>query len=91
MEALIQFYTVVYDQQFSPCGLYLATADNYGRIAVFKWAIVIVLITLVWNVDSIARAQNLAVENGTPSHVIKAHKGAIYSLVTCGQKLIRYD
>jgi len=36
MEALMEFYTVVYDQQFSPCGSYLVTADNYGRIAVFK-------------------------------------------------------
>lgn len=39
--------------------------------------------------DSVARAQSLAVENGTPSHVIKAHKGPIYSLVSCGQRLIR--
>ena len=39
--------------------------------------------------NSVARAQNLAVENGIPSHVIKAHKGSIYSLVTYGQKLIR--
>ncbi|XP_065890497.1 THO complex subunit 6 homolog [Dysidea avara] len=72
MEALIEFYTVVYDQQFSPCGSYLATADNYGRIAVFN----------------ITRAQSLAVENGTASHVIKAHKGPIYSLATSGQLLL---
>ena len=40
-------------------------------------------------VDSITRAQSLAVENGTASHVIKAHKGPIYSLATSGQLLLR--
>ena len=91
MEALIEFYTVVYDQQFSPCGQYFATADNYGRIAVFKWVKVNCIrpILSLHCYFSIARAQNLAIENGTPSHVIKAHKGTIYSLVTYGQQLIR--
>ena len=33
---LARYYNIVYDQQFSPSGKYLATGDAYGRIAVFR-------------------------------------------------------
>jgi hypothetical protein len=33
---IARYYNVVYDQQFSPSGKYLATGDAYGRIAVFR-------------------------------------------------------
>ena len=35
--ALERYYNIVYDQQFSPSGRYLATCDTFGRIAVFRW------------------------------------------------------
>ena len=34
--ALQSYYTLVYDQQLSSCGKYLAACDSFGHIGVFR-------------------------------------------------------
>ena len=42
-----RYYNIVYDQQFSPSGKYLATCDAFGRIAVFRSIMIAYLYCLV--------------------------------------------
>lgn len=70
---LARYYNIVYDQQFSPSGKYLATGDAYGRIAVF----------------SLQTALGHSPTSGekTPLRVKKVQNGPLYSLTTVGSLL----
>ncbi|XP_065644438.1 THO complex subunit 6 homolog isoform X1 [Hydra vulgaris] len=69
-----ELYSTVFAQQFSPCGKYLVTGNNYGKIAVFN-------IT-----DALSASASLKCK--IPMHCFQAHESYIYCFVTIDKYLI---
>lgn len=66
-----QHYTTVYAQVFSPCGKFVAAANNFGSIAVFN-------VSKLLNCDSLLEEHE--VDLRLPVYSFKAHDGPIYAL-----------
>ena len=69
-----ELYSTVFAQQFSPCGNYLVTGNNYGKMAVFN-------IT-----DALSATASLKCK--IPMHCFQAHESYIYCFITTGRYLI---
>jgi hypothetical protein len=71
--SLERYYNIVYDQQFSPSGRYLATCDTFGRIAVFSL--------------QTALSHSSTTDGKTPLRVKQVQDGPLYSLASAGPLL----
>ncbi|CAL1283171.1 unnamed protein product [Larinioides sclopetarius] len=78
MNQLKQHYTTVYAVAYSSCGYYLAAANNYGCIAIFKLSPLL---------DNEENAQ-LEASQKYPVFKFSAHAGPIYSLLSTKQLII---
>ncbi|GFY54497.1 THO complex subunit 6 homolog [Trichonephila inaurata madagascariensis] len=78
MEHLKKYYTTVYAVVYSSCGCYLAAANSYGYIAIFKLS----------NLFESDVNTQLEVSPKYPVFKFSAHVGPIYSLMSTKQFLI---
>ncbi|PRD24038.1 UNVERIFIED_CONTAM: Thoc6 [Trichonephila clavipes] len=79
MDNLKKYYTTVYAVVYSSCGSYLAAANSYGYIAIFKLS----------NLFENDVNTQLEVSPKYPVFKFSAHVGPIYSLMSTKQFLIR--
>lgn len=68
-----RYYNIVYDQQFSPSGKFLATCDTFGRIAVFSL--------------QSALNHSSTTDGKIPLRVKQIQDGPVYSLASAGPLL----
>jgi len=68
------WYSTIFAQQFSPCGNYLLTGSNFGKISVFN-------ITQALTID-------VSINSKLPVKVIQAHTGSIYCFASTERYLI---
>ncbi|GIY96266.1 THO complex subunit 6 homolog [Caerostris extrusa] len=78
MNKLKQHYTTVYAVAYSSCGSYLAAANNYGSIAIFK-------LSPLLEYDENTQ---LEASQKYPFYSFSAHSGPIFSLASTKQLII---
>ncbi|GFT77442.1 THO complex subunit 6 homolog [Nephila pilipes] len=78
MNKLKQYYTTVYAVAYSSCGYYLAAANNYGNIAIFKLS----------SLFECGANIHLEASRKYPIFQFSAHVGPIYSLISTKQFII---
>ena len=68
------YYSTIFAKQFSPCGNYLVTGSNFGKISVFN---IVNALTI-----------DISINSKLPLNVFQAHHGCIYCLKSTERYLI---